>query len=88
MVRTQVQLPDELYGDLKQLARAKEWSLAEAVRRGVELLLARYHSPGPKTAAWHAPVSATVGWRGLSPEQLREAALDDMEARPGGNGGR
>jgi hypothetical protein len=39
MVRTQIQLPDALYRELKALASDKEWSLAEAVRRGAELLL-------------------------------------------------
>ena len=30
---------------------------------------------------WRVPVSDRVGWRGLSPEAIREAALDDLEAR-------
>jgi hypothetical protein len=85
MIKTQVQLPDELYGDLKRLARAKEWSLAEAVRRGIELLLARYQSPVPRSVPWRPPVSATVGWRGLTPGELRGAALEDMEPRAAGD---
>jgi Arc/MetJ-type ribon-helix-helix transcriptional regulator len=88
MVKTQVQLPDELYGDLKRLAKSKEWSLAEAVRRGVELLLARHPLPVDRTAPWRPPVSATVGWRGLNPRELRDAALDDMEPRPTRDGPR
>ena len=42
MKKTQVQLPDELYIALKRLASAKEWSLAEAVRRGAEQILIMY----------------------------------------------
>jgi len=40
MIKTQIQLPEELHRDLKRLAEAKEWSLAETLRRGAELLLA------------------------------------------------
>lgn len=42
MKKTQLQLPDELYAALKRLASAKEWSLAEAVRRGAEQILIMY----------------------------------------------
>ena len=44
MVRTQIQLPDELHEQLRVLAEAHEWSLAEAVRRGAELLQMTYRS--------------------------------------------
>ena len=40
MVKTQIQIPDHLYGRIKELARHQEWSLAETLRRGAELLLA------------------------------------------------
>jgi hypothetical protein len=88
MIKTQVQLPDELYGELKRLARAKEWSLAEAVRRAVELLLARHPAPVPRTTGWRPPTSAAVGWVGLGPAELRDAALGDMEPPPPGGSGR
>ena len=55
MVRTQIQLPDELYEDLETLAKDKEWSLAEAIRRAAEHLLRSYPKkrslPASKTAA-------------------------------------
>jgi hypothetical protein len=34
MIKTQVQLPDELYYKAKAIAEQREWSLAEIVRRG------------------------------------------------------
>ncbi len=40
MIKTQLQVPDDLYGRIKQLAAQQEWSLAETLRRGAELLLA------------------------------------------------
>jgi hypothetical protein len=79
MVKTQIQLPDGLYRDLKRLAAQKEWSLAETLRRAAEQFLARHASSTPASSRWTPPVSASAGWRGLTPEQLRELALDDME---------
>ena len=40
MVKTQIQFPDSLYERLKALAAEQEWSVAETLRRGAELLLA------------------------------------------------
>ncbi len=77
MVKTQIQLPDGLYRDLKRLAAAREWSLAETLRRAAEQFLARHRVVGPQTAPWKPPVSDLVGWRGLTHEQIHEAALDD-----------
>lgn len=39
-MKTQIQIPDELYRRVKRLAEAQEWTLAETLRRGAELLLA------------------------------------------------
>jgi hypothetical protein len=77
MVKTQIQLPDELYQRVKQLAEQKEWSLAEAFRRGAELLLQRYPSPQP--APWIPPKPRHLGWRGLSDAEVHAAAVADME---------
>lgn len=38
MIKTQVQIPDELYHKAKAVAAAKEWSLAEVFRRGLEYM--------------------------------------------------
>ena len=81
MIKTQIQLPDELYRDLKRLAEAKEWSLAETLRRAAEQFLARHPGSVPGKTAWKPPVSGKVGWRGLTHQQVHDAALDDMEPR-------
>ncbi len=44
MVKTQVQLPDELYKEAKRIAREREMSLAEVMRRGIEYM-ARVYPP-------------------------------------------
>ena len=48
MVKTQIQIPDELYRRVKRLAEAQEWTLAETLRRGAEVLLAS--RPLPRTS--------------------------------------
>ena len=53
MIKTQIQFPDGLYKRLKRLAAEQEWSLAETLRRGAELLLAtRPFAEPPTTQAW------------------------------------
>jgi hypothetical protein len=42
MIKTQVQLPDELYYKAKAIADQREWSLAEVVRRGIECMALAY----------------------------------------------
>ena len=81
MVKTQIQLPDALYRDLKRLAAAREWSLAETLRRAAEQLLARHPTVTVPASSWRPPVSDTVGWRGLGHAAVHAAALDDLERR-------
>lgn len=81
MIKTQIQLPDALYRDIKRLAASREWSLAETMRRAAEQFLARHPVVTPPSSPWRPPTSDTVGWRGLGHEAVREAALDDLEAR-------
>lgn len=80
MTKTQIQVPEELFREIKSFAKAREWSLAETFRRGAELLLEVYDAdPALLAKPWTPPVSAEVGWQGLSPEQLRAAAFQDAE---------
>jgi hypothetical protein len=80
MIKTQIQVPEELYREIKSFAKAREWSLAETFRRGGELLLEVYDSkPLSPNNRWIPPSSNEVGWKGLSPEQLRDAIELDTE---------
>ncbi len=85
MVRTQIQLPDALHRDLRRLAAAREWSLAETLRRAAEQFLARHPDAAVTSSSWRPPVSDAVGWRGLGHEEVHAAALDDL-ARDRGDG--
>jgi hypothetical protein len=55
MVKTQIQLPDELYRELKRVAREREMSLAEVLRRGAEILLRRYPESPESAETWALP---------------------------------
>ena len=72
MTRTQIQLPDDVYRELKRLSDEKEWSLAEAVRRGVELLLRSY--PRETSTSWELPHAAPLGAFAAPPSDWRTLA--------------
>jgi hypothetical protein len=80
MTKTPIRVPEELLRDIKSFAKAREWSLAETFRRGAELLLEVYDTnPRPPGTPWKPPASATLGWKGLTPEPLRDAAFQDAD---------
>jgi hypothetical protein len=78
VIKTQIQVPEELFRELRAFAKQREWSLAETFRRGAELLLQVYPEPPAKPpGVWTPPTSNRVGWKGLTVEQLREDAFAD-----------
>ena len=75
MVKTQIQIPDELYRRVKQLADAQEWSLAETLRRGAELLLAsRPQAGGAGTWSLGPPANTRLRIDPFADEAWREEA--------------
>lgn len=83
MTKTQIQVPEALFREVRAFAKKREWSLAETFRRGAELLLQVYPDPpnGTETpnAKWQPPTSKKVGWKGLSAAGLRAAAFSDSD---------
>lgn len=80
MIKTQIQVPEELFQEIRAFAKQREWSLAETFRRGAELLLQVYPEPPcVQTTTWCPPTSSSVGWKGLSEEQLRDVVFDDAD---------
>lgn len=61
MIRTQIQLPDELYREVKRIAAEREMSLAELVRRGLELVLSRFPAHPEARDAWELPKPRPLG---------------------------
>ncbi len=80
MIKTQVQLPDELYQTAKAIASQREWSLAEVIRRGLEHMAIAY--PVSKTAStWKLPVLKAEQFVSHFDDLDFKAVSEDLEAR-------
>ena len=80
MKKTQIQVPDELFQELRDFARRREWSLAESFRRGAELLLQTYpREPASARKSWAPPVSGERGWKGMDDATIKDAISADQE---------
>lgn len=62
MIKTQVQLPDELYHTAKAIAEQREWSLAEVVRRGLEHMAVLYPARQSEKG-WELPALSAERFR-------------------------
>jgi hypothetical protein len=78
MIKTQVQIPDHLYGEAKRIAEEYEMSFAEVVRRGLERVVPAY-PPRKSARPWSPPKPRKLGCRNLSAEQLRDLARGEHE---------
>ncbi len=61
MTRTQVQLPDALYRQARELAARREISLAELVRRGLEYMVSVSPEAPDAPGAWNLPEPQHLG---------------------------
>ena len=61
MMKTQVQIPDELYRRAKQVAAQQEWSLAEVVRRGLEYVTTVRPPREGSARPWKLPPARDCG---------------------------
>ncbi len=73
MIKTQVQLPDELYKEAKRIARERELSLAEVMRRGIEYM-AHVYPPLYSKQKWSPPTPQHLGNFLTSSDEWRELA--------------
>ena len=76
MVKTQIQLPDDLYREVKRFAAQREWSLAETFRRGAERLMSLY--PKETISDWTLPPAKDCGPFLTPPERWTEIAHEDL----------
>ena len=63
MVKTQIQLPDELYREVKRVAHEREMSLAEVLRRGAEYITGIYPPLAHPRTEWTLPGPFDLGVR-------------------------
>jgi hypothetical protein len=61
MIRTQVQIPDRLYRELKRVAEEHEMSLAEVIRRGAEYITQVYKPHEVSRDGWRLPGPFDLG---------------------------
>jgi hypothetical protein len=82
MVRTQIQLPDTLYQEIRRVAKSQEWSIAEVVRRGAEMLVRSYPNFKAETqGAWLLPPPLSSKLLVSDPEVIRSLIREDLEGR-------
>lgn len=61
MVKTQIQLPEQLYREAQRVAREREMSLADVVRRAVEHIASIVPRPPKRRKKWSLPPPRDLG---------------------------
>lgn len=79
MVKTQVQLPEELYREAKRVAREREISLAEVMRRGLEYIVRVYPPIQPQQRDWAPPPPRSLGSFQAPQQEWRSLANDPFD---------
>jgi hypothetical protein len=74
MTRTQIQLPDDVFAKAKKLCEAREISLAELARRGIEYILSVYAPEPEAQEEWQPPKPRRLGWKGLTDAEIKAQA--------------
>lgn len=75
MTRTQIQLPEPLFGRLKRIARMRDVSVAEVIRRGMELYVQSCPDEVPDAPPWTMPVLRGSGGHLVDPASVKAEAL-------------
>ena len=74
MIRTQIQLPDEVFARVKKICVARGIAFTELARRGIDYILSVYASPATVATEWQPPKPRKLGWKGLTDAQIKEEA--------------
>jgi hypothetical protein len=84
MKRTQIQIPDPLYKEVRRVAVLQEWSVSEVFRRAAEHFLS-YYPPIKKEGEWELPEPRNLGNPKIPPGSWRDRLTED-ESRISGVG--
>jgi hypothetical protein len=80
MVRTQIQLPDPLYREVRRIAEAQDWSIAEVIRRGTEAVVRSYPPDKEDTRRpWQLPEPIKAQLLVEDAARLRDLVRSDAE---------
>jgi hypothetical protein len=80
MKRTQVQVPDPLYREVKRVAILQDWSVSEVFRRAVEQMVAQY-PPNKHPGTWTLPEPREMGTPLISVDGWRDLMAEDEAGR-------
>ena len=80
MTRTQIQLPEPLFQRLRSIAKARDWSVAELIRRGMESYVQTWPETAHAKTEWSMPVLRGSGGHLIDPASTR-AEADAIEHR-------
>lgn len=75
MTRTQIQLPEPLFGRLKRIAQVRDVSVAEVIRRGMELYAQTCCDEVPREQDWEMPVLRRSGGHLVDPASVKAEAM-------------
>ena len=84
MTKTQIQLPDPLYQEVKRVAREQDWSLAEVLRRGAEYVVRCHPKREVNRETWTLPIARDLGNIKVPYQNWRELASDRAVLESGG----
>ncbi|MFW6312881.1 MAG: ribbon-helix-helix protein, CopG family [Spirochaetota bacterium] len=76
MKRTQVQIPDPLYEDIKRIAERRDWSVSEVFRRAVEEYVAEVPELREE-GGWVLPQPREMGEPKVAADRWRDLLADD-----------
>jgi hypothetical protein len=80
MTRTQIQLPEPLFLQIKRIASARDWSVAELIRRGMEAYVKTMPEAEPQKGSWSMPVLRGSGGHLMDPAKAYSEAVE-IESR-------
>ncbi|MCB2263975.1 MAG: antitoxin [Candidatus Thiosymbion ectosymbiont of Robbea hypermnestra] len=79
MIKTQVQLPDDLYREAMRIARERESSLAQIMGLGLEYMVRMYPPLRPRQQAWTPPPPRSLGRFRVPEQDWRSFANDPSD---------
>ena len=79
MMRTQIQLPEPLFGKLRSIAQMRDISLAELIRRGMELYVMTCPEVKATALPWTMPVLRGSGGHLIDPASAKLEASAMVE---------
>jgi hypothetical protein len=78
MIRTQIQIPTDLYNRAKQLSKEREVPLADLIRKGLEIIVDG-SALRQSVKVWNPPILKNRGWKIKSQEELQEILMKDRK---------